>query len=125
LDPSSLLQKVKKREPSALEQLIENTYQEGYARVGGDLSLLTSVYRTLLAHLPEIGTRTGFWPYWWHDQPDEDTGSDRSERVQGIWRNYKMRVAYTGWNPNSPTDSLTWPTTPIWKRASRVGCLVC
>lgn len=61
-------------------------------------------YLALVAvHVATRETDDWVWAtYWWHDQPQQDTGSDRSDRVRGIWRNYKMRVAYNGIEPKQP-----------------------
>jgi hypothetical protein len=52
------------------------------------------------AHVSTRETDDWVWTtYWWHDEPDQGTGSDRSSNVRGVWRNYKMRVTYSAERP--------------------------
>lgn len=52
------------------------------------------------AHVSTRETDDWVWTtYWWHDRPDEGPGSDRSSNVNGVWRNYKMRVTYSADGP--------------------------
>jgi hypothetical protein len=43
--------------------------------------------------------------YWWHDEPNRGPGADRTANVQGVWRHYKMRVAYNAQVPREPDGS--------------------
>jgi hypothetical protein len=43
--------------------------------------------------------------YWWHDRPNDGMGADRLDSIKGVWRDYRMRVAYHGVIPREPDGS--------------------
>lgn len=118
MSPSSLLQRLARREPGALEQLIEVTHEEALRRAGGDLERLLATFQTMLDHLREVGPRTDFWTWFARiagEARPGNTGSSSPDqarlalqqalilpdkaRTTDSWREVLGRSMLNGWLP--------------------------
>lgn len=92
-------------------------------RAGDHLALIA-------AHVSTRETDDWIWAtYWWHDRPWGAAGSDRPERIEGPWRNFRMRVAYHGEIPRQPDGHPAIAYNPYleagFSEGPRSNCVAC
>jgi hypothetical protein len=68
--------------------------------------------------------------FWWHDDPEAAAyGADRLKAVVGVFRHYRMRVAYSGDTPYEPDGSPRVAFNPYLEAAFSFGpqsnCIAC
>jgi len=84
----------------------------------------------IAAHVSTRETDDWVWAtYWWHDKPGGVAGSDRLDSVQGLWRHFRMRVAYHGEIPREPDGAPAIAYNPYleagFSEGPRSNCVSC
>jgi hypothetical protein len=97
----------------------------GDAPEAGDYLALVNLHYTT-KEIPDWVWAT----FWWHDQPDQQPyGSDRPAEVKGLWRNYKMDVAFSMDTPKESDNTANAVFNPWlegrFANGANSNCMTC